>query len=364
MRVPFQDFSKTHAPYQAELEEAVQKSLRSGHYILGSEVERFEEEFASYCGKRFCVSVGNGLDALRIALLAAIDRIEPGDEVVVPGQTYIATWLAVTQAGMVPVAVDVDRATGCLDAALVEQALSSRTRAILPVHLYGFAAEMAPLRELANRRGLVIVEDAAQAHGNAAIGSGEATAYSFYPTKNLGALGDGGAIVTDNRELAQRAARLRNYGKAESGMVEVAGFNSRLDELQAAILRVKLRHLDRAIELRRAIAQRYADNIALRSAQLPPLSTPAQSVWHLFPLLISERERLEQHLQQRGIQTLNHYRWTPFQQPLYRHHPTSWRAATALVQSEKWAAEELSLPLYPGMDDEAIDAVIEGCNGF
>src|SRR5450432_2730841 len=257
-RVPFSDLGAGYAEIRVELDAAWQRVLASGRLVLGPEVEAFETEFAQYCGAAHCVGTGNGLDALTLILRAL--GIGPGDEVIVPAFTYIATWLAVTHAGATPVPVEPDPRTFNLDAARIENAISSRTRAIMPVHLYGQPADVEPIARIATRHGLALVEDAAQAHGAAYRGRrvgtlGVAAGFSFYPTKNLGALGDGGAVVTDDASLAMRVRRLRNYGSIEKNRHDLVGVNSRLDELQAAFLRVKLRVLDASNRRRQIAAQ-------------------------------------------------------------------------------------------------------------
>lgn len=369
MKIPFQNLTSLPPDERQSIEEAALRTIRSGRYVLNREVLSFEKEFASSMGKEHCISVGNGLDALRIALLAGVENISPGDEVIVPAQTFIATWIAVIQAGMVPVAVDVDTRYGLLDLQEIVRAITPRTRTILPVHLFGFSVDLRPLQELARQHHLFLLEDAAQAHGHANLGLGDATAFSFYPTKNLGALGDGGAIVTNRADIAERAAQLRNYGKNNLGEATLLGSNSRLDELQAAILKEKLRFLPRSVEERRSIARFYLETIRHPEITLPGETeasslTVNQGVWHLFPIRTQRRAELQEHLASHGIETAIHYSQTPYQQSALKNHPALWRIFASSPSAERWANEELSLPLYPGMTQEMLHAVAEACNAF
>lgn len=355
--VSFLDLGALHAPLALEMEEAWQRVAASSRYILGPEVEAFEAEFAAYCGSRHCIGTGNGLDALTLTLMAA--GIGPGDEVIVPGQTFIATWLAVSHAGATPVPVDIDAATCNIDAERIGAAVTSRTRAIVPVHLYGRPAEMAAIDAIAARHGLFVLEDAAQAHGARYGGKragslGHAAAFSFYPVKNLGALGDGGAVTTDDDQLAERLRRLRNYGSSRKYHHEEAGFNSRLDELQAALLRVKLPHLDRWNARRGEIANRYSKALAGLPLGLPPVDgQECQPVWHQFVVACRDRDRLQGRLDQCGVPTLVHYPVPPHRQPVYAARFADLR----LPRSEAQAASCLSLPIHPVMPDEHVDVV-------
>jgi dTDP-4-amino-4,6-dideoxygalactose transaminase len=341
------------------MERAVQRVLASGHFILGSELEAFEHEFAAYCGSRHCIGTGNGLDALTLTLIAA--GIGPGDEVIVPGQTFIATWLAVSHAGAQPVAVDIDLASCNIDARLIEAAITARTRAIIPVHLYGRPADMRAIAEIAQRHGLFVLEDAAQAHGAALHGRragnlGDAAAFSFYPGKNLGALGDGGAITTNDDALAERLRRLRNYGSSRKYQHEEIGFNSRLDELQAALLRVKLPHLDAWNARRQQLAAHYE----VLLADLPitrPLASCAQyqPVWHQYVIGVNDRDALQSSLAGAGIASMVHYPVPPHLQPAYAQQPIS----PMLPAAEHQAGHCLSLPICPTLPTEAIDRVCQ-----
>lgn len=358
MKIPFLDLGAAYRELQAELEPAMLASLRSGWYIGGEDVEAFEHEFAAYTGARHCVGVANGLDALRLALLAM--EIGPGDEVIVPSNTYIATWLAVSEAGATPVPVEPDAASYNLDPAQIEAAITPRTRAILPVHLYGQPAALAPILEIARRHGLQVLEDAAQAHGAAYRGTrigahGDAVAWSFYPGKNLGALGDAGAVTTNDDGLADRVRVLRNYGSRVKYVNEVQGWNSRLDPVQAAALRVKLRVLD-AWNLRRAgIAARYTAALAGRRLTLPHVPAEAAPVWHLYVVRHPQRDRLQALLTEAGIGTLIHYPIPPHRQQAYAGSGFS---PDAFPLASRMADEVLSLPMGPQLEPDAADAVI------
>ena len=311
MKVSFLDFVGPYEELKAELDEAYFRFMRSAWYILGREVESFEQEFADYCGAKYCVGVGNGLEALHLILRAY--RIGPGDEVIVPSNTYIATWLAVSQAGATPVAVEPDPRTFNLDPARVVDAITPRTKAIMPVHLYGQSADMEPIMNIARERGLKVIEDNAQAQGARYKGRrtgslGDAAGNSFYPGKNLGALGDAGAVTTNDAVLADRVRILRNYGSKKKYYNDCQGYNSRLDELQAAFLRVKLKRLDEWNERRRAVAARYQAGLASMSGlTLPFVPAWAEPVWHLFVVRHPNRDRLQQQLTEAGIGTLIHY---------------------------------------------------------
>jgi len=345
--IPFLDLHAAYLELRAELDAAAQRVLASGWYILGAEVEAFEQEFAAYCETEHCVGVGNGLEALHLILRAY--GIGPGDEVIVPANTYIATWLAVSYAGARPVPVEPDARTYNLDPALIEAAITPATKAILPVHLYGQPAEMDPINAVAARYGLKVIEDAAQAHGaryrgRRVGGLGDAAGFSFYPGKNLGALGDGGAVVTKDAELAERVRVLRNYGSRVKYHNEVKGFNSRLDELQAALLRVKLPVLDEWNQRRQDAAARYLDDLAGSELGLPFAPEWAEPVWHLFVVRHPQREELQQRLQQAGIGTMIHYPVPPHLQPAY----AEWGYGVgAFPLSEAIHREVLSLPMGP-----------------
>jgi dTDP-4-amino-4,6-dideoxygalactose transaminase len=345
--IPFLDLYAPHRELRTELQAAFARVLDSGWYILGQEVEAFEREFAAYCEAEYCVGVGNGLEALHLILRAY--GIGPGDEVIVPANTYIATWLAVSQCGATPVPVEPDDRTFNIDPSLIEAAITPRTKVILPVHLYGQPADLDPIKALAARHDLKVIEDAAQAHGarykgRRVGGLGDAAGFSFYPGKNLGALGDGGAVVTNDAELADRVRVLRNYGSRVKYHNEVKGFNSRLDELQAALLRVKLPVLDEWNQRRRAAAARYRDRLAGCDLTLPFVPEWAEPVWHLFVVRHPRRDELQQRLQQAGIGTMIHYPVPPHLQPAYAELGYG---AGAFPLTEAIHREVLSLPMGP-----------------
>ncbi|WP_455201303.1 DegT/DnrJ/EryC1/StrS family aminotransferase [Kaarinaea lacus] len=362
--VPFLDLHATYRELKDELDAAYQRFMESGWYILGEEVEAFEEEFASYCGAKYCVGVSNGLDALKLGLQAV--GIKEGDEVIVPSNTYIATWLAVSQTGATPVPVEPDIKTCNIDPQSIEKAITGKTKAILPVHLYGQPADMDPILEIAARHGLLVVEDAAQAHGakykDRVIGSiGHVTAFSFYPTKNLGAFGDAGAVTTNDSRIAEKVRILRNYGLKEKNYNEVKGYNCRLDEQQAAFLRVKLKKLDEWNGRRRALASQYLAGLEkVANLVLPYVPDSMEPVWHVFAICHPKRDELQAHLNSAGIGTLIHY-------PLPPHK------SEAYIKDQDWGtfpiAEEiantiLSLPMGPHISPEKIDLVIEALRSF
>ena len=369
-KVVFFDFKEPHIELRTELEAAFDRTLNSGWYILGAEVEAFEREFAAYCEAAHCVGVGNGLEALHLILHAY--GIGPGDEVIVPSNTYIATWLAVSQCGATPVPVEPDARTYNLDPDRLEAAITPSTRAILPVHLYGQPADMDRINAIAARHGLKVVEDAAQAHGaryqgRRVGGLGHAAGFSFYPGKNLGALGDGGAVVTNDAVLADRVRVLRNYGSRVKYHNDIQGHNSRLDELQAAFLRVKLKRLDEWNQRRRAIAEHYLSKLTplprgegqgVRAASLvlPHVPDWAEPVWHLFVVRCPERDALQQRLQAAGIGAMIHYPITPHLQPAYAGMGLQ---EGALPISEAIHREALSLPMGPHLSPMDRQRVME-----
>jgi dTDP-4-amino-4,6-dideoxygalactose transaminase len=365
MNVAFLDVRAACEELREELDDAWRRVADSGWYVLGREVEAFEAEFAEYCGARHCVSVGNGLDALTLVLRGL--GVGPGDEVIVPAHTFIATWLAVSAAGALPVAVDVDERTGNLDPARVEEAVTPRTAALVPVHLYGQPADMDALGAVARRHGLKVIEDAAQAHGARYQGRragalGDAAGFSFYPVKNLGALGDGGAVTTDDADLADRVRRLRNYGSTVKYHHDERGANSRLDELQAALLRVKLRHLDAWNARRAALAARYAAALAgVAGLSLPAVLDGAEPVWHLYVVRHGRRDALQQHLARAGVASLVHYPIPPHRSQAYRDG--RWRGHDLAV-AERLAQECLSLPIGPHLSPADADRVADAVACF
>lgn len=365
MKVPFLDLKPAYAELKSELDEAVKRVLESGWYIQGNEVEAFEAEFAGYCGAKYCVGVGNGLDALQL-ILRAMD-IGAGDEVIVPANTFIATWLAVTYAGATPVPVEPDKRTYNLDPTRIEDAITPRTKAIIPVHLYGQPADMDAINDVAKRNGLKVIEDAAQAHGaryhSKRAGSfADAAAFSFYPGKNLGALGDAGAVVTDDSELTERVRRLGNYGSQVKYQHDTQGFNSRLDELQAALLRVKLARLDEWNSRRRSIANSYLQQLeGVADLVLPFVPEGIIPSWHLFVVRQIDRQGLQQHLEAAGVGTLIHYPRPPHLQKAYAN---SGYRAKDFPLSEELSEQVLSLPISPHLSDAEADYVIAQLASF
>ena len=369
-KVPFLDLAKINSRFSTSFHDAFSEVLDSGWYLRGMATAQFEEAFSAYCGVAHCVGVANGLDALTLSLLAKkeMDCWPENAEVIVPAHTFVATVQAVVRAGLRPVAVEV-LDDGLISPEAVESAVNQRTRAIIPVHLYGKLADMDEICSIAKQFSLFVLEDAAQAHGALREGRragawGNAAAFSFYPGKNLGALGDGGAVVTDDRDLAERVRCLGNYGARKKYNHEWLGMNSRLDELQAAFLLRKLPSLDQDNERRRQIARYYIENIRPTQFQLP-YSTPQQvgedHVFHVFALKSPRRTQLQTYLSQRGIETLIHYPVPVHQQPCLSHF---FSRDMHFVMAEKWAAEELSLPISPVMTDEEAELVVKTLNQF
>lgn len=357
--IPFLDLKALNQSLAPELEAALARVLDSGWYILGQEVEAFEAEFAAYCQADQAIGVANGLDALHL-ILRAYD-IGPGDEVIVPANTYIATWLAVSYAGARPVPVEPLAASYNMDPAAIEAAITSRTRAVMPVHLYGQTADMDPILALAERHDLKVIEDAAQAHGATYHGRragnlGHAAGFSFYPGKNLGALGDGGAITTSDPLLADRLRLLRNYGSRSKYRNEEKGFNSRLDELQAAFLRAKLTRLEAGNERRRQIAERYLGALGGLGLLLPQVAPGNVSCWHLFVVRCAKRDQFQAALAEAGVQTVIHYPVPPHLQPAYAELGY---ADGSFPLSEAVHRQVLSLPMGPAMSDSQVNQVIE-----
>nr|WP_297526138.1 DegT/DnrJ/EryC1/StrS family aminotransferase [uncultured Roseateles sp.] len=348
-------FLNLGAPYKelkSEIDAAVQRVLDSGWFILGAEVDAFESEWAAYCGSAHAVGLANGLDALVLALRAL--EVGPGDEVIVPSNTYIATWLAVSAVGATPVPVEPIPETFNIDPARIGAAITARTKVILPVHLYGQPVDLDPILALARQHGLRVVEDAAQAHGAKYKGKrvgahSDVVCWSFYPGKNLGAMGDGGAITTDNAELADRIRVLRNYGSRVKYVNEVQGVNSRLDPIQAAILRAKLPYLDAWTERRRTIAELYAKELQGTGLLLPAVPEWAEPVWHLYVVRSSERDSLQRRLTDAGIGTLIHYPIPPHAQQAYAEAA---HAADAFPLASQLATEVLSIPMGPHLHPE------------
>jgi len=362
--VPFLDLKPAYLELAAELDAACRRLMASGSYILGEEVAAFEREFAASCGVKHCIGTGCGLDALALILRAA--GIGPGDEVIVPSNTYIATWLAVSHAGATPVAVEPIAATYNLDPARIEPAMTSRTRAIIAVHLYGQTADMDAINQVAHRNGLMVVEDAAQAHGARCAGKsagslGLAAAFSFYPSKNLGAHGDAGAVTTDDGELAERVRALRNYGSLRKHHHEVKGFNSRLDELQAALLRVKLGKLAEWNARRAAVAESYLRGIRNPRLVMPAIAAGAEPNWHLFVVRSRDRDRDLEALARAGVEAQVHYPVAPHEQPAYADLE---RRSPRLAIAEAIHREAMSLPIGPHLTGAQVQAVIAAANAL
>lgn len=358
MRIPFLDLRSAYQELKPEIDAAVARVLDSGWYILGAEVEAFEAEFADYCAAKHCVGLSNGLDALTLALRAL--EVGPGDEVIVPSNTYIATWLAASAVGATPVPVEPDESTFNIDPARISERITPRTKVILPVHLYGQPADLDPILALARRYRLKVLEDAAQAHGarykGRRIGAhGDAVAWSFYPGKNLGALGDAGAVTTNDPDVADRLRALRNYGSRVKYVNEVRGVNSRLDPLQAAVLCVKLKHLDEWNERRKRLAALYLDGLASIGLRLPHVPDWADPAWHLFVVRSSRRDALQVRLTEAGVGTLVHYPIPPHMQSAYADLAL---APDALPLARQLAGEVLSLPIGPHVGGGAAAVVI------
>ncbi|MEI8340220.1 MAG: DegT/DnrJ/EryC1/StrS family aminotransferase [Verrucomicrobiota bacterium] len=360
MRVPFLNFTSPYEELKEELDEAYFRFMRSAFYILGREVTAFEEEFADYCGVQYCVGVGNGLEALHLILRGY--GIGEGDEVIVPSNTYIATWLSVSNAGATPVPVEPDSLTYNLDPDRIESAITRRTKAILPVHLYGQPADMNPINAIAEKHGLKVIEDNAQAQGARyrglrTGGLGDAAGHSFYPGKNLGAFGDAGAVTTNDSGLADRVRTLRNYGSKRKYYNEVKGYNSRLDELQAAFLRVKLKKLDEWNARRKALAVRYLEYLKGTPALILPFSPGwAEPVWHLMVVRHAKRDALQQALTESGVGTMIHYPQPPHLSGAYAGNGG---ARGDFPVAENLADTVLSLPMCPHLDLSEADWVIE-----
>jgi dTDP-4-amino-4,6-dideoxygalactose transaminase len=366
MNVPFLDLRAAYLELKSEIDASVARVLDSGWYILGPEVEAFEAEWAEYCEASYAVGVGNGLDALTLALLAL--EIGPGDEVIVPSNTYIATWLAVSAVGATPVPVEPDLFTYNIDPAKIAAAITPATRALLPVHLYGQPADLDPILSLARQHNLAVVEDAAQAHGARykakRIGAhGDVVCWSFYPGKNLGALGDGGAVTTNDAAIADRIRVLRNYGSRVKYRNEVRGWNSRLDPVQAAVLRQKLKVLDDWNARRNGLASMYLESLNVSSLTLPFVPDYADPVWHLFVVCSPQREALQQHLSDAGIGTMIHYPIPPHRQQAYSDLLIQ---PGALPIAEMMSSEVFSLPIGPHLSPDSlrrvISSVINLCN--
>ena len=364
--IPFLDLKSVNAQYREELINACIRVIDSGWYVAGQELHQFESEYANYCGVRHCVGVANGLDALILVLRAWVElrRLKPGDEVIVPANTYIASILAISAAGLTPVLVEPNTATYNICPDNIRKAITKKTRVILPVHLYGQLADMPMIMKIAREHGLLVLEDAAQAHGASLDGKkagnwGDAAGFSFYPGKNLGALGDAGAVTTNDDLLAETVRALGNYGSYKKYENIYQGVNSRLDDMQAAMLRVKLNKLDINTQHRRSLASAYLQNIKNNAIQLPNAPNSEQHVWHLFVVRSRQRDILQQHLAKHGIQTLIHYPIPAHQQQAYRE----WNAQSYLL-TEALHQEVLSLPMGPTLTEEQALLVTDAVNEF
>ncbi|MEN9919553.1 MAG: hypothetical protein RL662_1989 [Bacteroidota bacterium] len=364
--IPFLDLKKTNEPYQQVIEEATLRVLRSGWYILGQEVNTFEHAFASYCGAKECIGVGNGLDAIKLILRGyrELGIIDEGDEILVPANTYIASILSITECGLKPILIEPKLGTYNIDPALIEEKINPKTKAILAVHLYGRVCEMDRLNDIAQKYGLKLIDDAAQAHGacykSVKVGKlCDATAFSFYPTKNLGALGDGGAVTTNDKQLATVIRSLANYGTSSKYTNRYKGFNSRLDEIQAAILSTKIPYLDDVTKKRQEIANKYLTQITNPLITLPHVDILSEHAFHLFVIRCTERDRLQAFLFKNGIQTQVHYPTPPHKQDAYKE----WNDETYAI-TEQIHNEVLSIPLYVALDATQTDYITETLNSF
>lgn len=371
--IPFLNIKSINAKYRHELIEAVTRVIDSGRYIHGQEHDAFEQEFASYCGTKHCIGVANGLDALTLTLRAwkELGKLQDNDEIIVPANTYIASILAITENNLTPVLVEPDPVTFNLCPKNTQAAITKKTKAILVVHLYGQLADMPAIMQLANDNKLLVLEDAAQAHGAELDGKkagswGHASGFSFYPGKNLGALGDGGAVTTNDDELTQTIRALGNYGSHKKYENLYQGVNSRLDEIQAAMLRVKLKYLDQDTQRRREVAAKYMSHIQNKDVDLPKIQYLRSSieesfshVWHLFVIKAQQRQQLQEHLKQQGIETMIHYPISPHKQQAY----AGWNRRSYPI-SEKLHEQVLSLPISPTMTDYEVHQVIQIVNSF
>ena len=363
MNVEYSVLKRTYDLHKNEYEEAALRALRSGWYILGREMVEFEKQFAAYLGVKHCVAVNSGTDALILAFRAL--GIHEGDEVIVPANTYIASVIGITENGATPVFVDADEYME-IDVNMIEDKITDRTKAILPVHLYGQPCKMDTIMSVAKKHGLYIVEDCAQCHGSMFNGQmtgtfGTVNCFSFYPTKPLGALGDAGALVTNDDEMAEKLRLLRNYGSKVKYHNEINGVNSRMDEVQAAALQVGLKHLDDSNAERIRLADKYKSGIKNEKVLIPPVRDGVTHVYHLFPVIVEERDRFQKYLADNGIKTQVHYPIPPYVADCYAGWGYEW---TDFRNACRYACQEVSLPIYAGMPDEEVDYVIEVVNRF
>ena len=359
--IPFLDLKRINERLRSGIDVALKRVVDSGWYLLGKEIENFEKEFSEYCGVKNTIGCANGLDALKLIIQAYGFGL--GDEIVAPANTYIASLISISANGAMPVLVEPNINTYLMDPEKIEAAITSRTKAIMVVHLYGRAMDMTRILEIAKRYNLKVIEDSAQAHGAMFDGKrvgnlGDASGFSFYPGKNLGCLGDGGAVTTNDDELAEKIRALRNYGSDVKYRFPYRGTNSRLDEIQAALLRVKLPHLDNDNAIRRRIAERYCSEIKNPNVILPHLPDDAmQNVWHVFPVRVQNRAGFQQYLSDNGIQTVIHYPIPPHRQPAY----VEWHGLTLPI-TEKIHEEIISLPISPVMAEEEVSKVVDVIN--
>ena len=368
--IKFLDLQKLNQPYQEQFQDKMKLVLDKGWFILGDEVKQFESNFANYCGTNYCIGVGNGLDALVLIFKGYIQlgKLQKGDEVIVPANTYIASILAILQADLVPVLVEPKLETYNLNPNLISEKITAKTKAILAVHLYGQLAEMGAINSMAKQHNLLVIEDAAQAHGaiyndKKAGNLSDASAFSFYPGKNLGALGDAGAITTNDDELAKVIFALRNYGSEQKYFNKYIGINSRLDELQAAFLNVKLPYLDKENDIRRHIAKRYLSEIKNDKIILPTWDFSDNHVFHLFVIRTEKREELQRYLKQNNIETIIHYPIPPHQQKAFSTDTSEWNSLSFPI-SEKIHSEVLSLPISPVMTMDEVEYIIRILNQY
>jgi dTDP-4-amino-4,6-dideoxygalactose transaminase len=365
--IKFLDLHKLNARFEAEFQSEFKKFLDSGYYVLGKNVRAFEKEYAAYCGTKHCIGVSNGLDALTLILEAykILGKLQEGDEIIVPANTYIASILGITKAGLKPVLVEPNAITFNIEASEIEAAISRKTKAILVVHLYGQLTDMSEIYNIAKKQNLLIMEDAAQAHGAVNVEGkkagniGDAAGFSFYPTKNLGALGEAGAVTTNDSELAEIIIKLRNYGSASKYVNQYKGVNNRLDEVQAAFLRVKLPHVDADNEIRRQIALRYLNEIQNSHITLPSYQNNASHVFHQFVIRTKDRAGLQEHLNGNGIATLIHYEIPPHKQEAYKE----WNHLHFPI-TEQIHAECLSLPINPILETTEVTQIISVLNHY
>ena len=362
-RVPYLDLKAQYRSIKSEIDTAISRVLESSQFVLGAEVAAFEQEFATYCGARQCIGLNSGTSALHLALLAT--GIREGDEVITVPFTFVASIAAILYAGARPVLVDIDPRSFNIDPSLIEAVITPRTKAILPVHLYGQPADMDPILDIARRRGLIVIEDAAQAHGakykDRPVGSiGDIGCFSFYPTKNLGAYGEGGAVTTNNAEFASTIRKLRDWGQDGKYHHTLRGYNYRMEGLQGAILRVKLQHLEKWIEARRGIARQYDSLLANCGVELPTVMPWAQHVYHLYTLRSEDRDSLQLALRNHGIQTAVHYGIPVHLQPAYADLGYG---EGSFPNAETAAREVLSLPIYPELSHDKVEEIATALKG-